>query len=103
MLAVFFKNPEISTTQFEALKEKNPNIVGYPTAMGVKLAAGWLIEQCGWKGQRQGAVGVHERQALVLVNYGGGKGGDIQRLSQEIQKSVMDKWGVRLEAEVNFW
>lgn len=99
----FFKNPEISTTQFEALKEKNPNIVGYPTAMGVKLAAGWLIEQCGWKGQRQGAVGVHERQALVLVNYGDGKGEDIQHLSQEIQKSVMDKWGVRLEAEVNFW
>lgn len=99
----FFKNPEIPTAQFQQLKDVFPNIVGYPTANGVKLAAGWLIEQSGWKGQRFGEVGVHERQALVLVNYGKGIGDDIKQLSQNIQASVKDKFGVALEAEVNFW
>jgi UDP-N-acetylmuramate dehydrogenase len=97
----FFKNPEISQTQFDALKIAFPNIVGYPTEKGVKVAAGWLIEQCGWKGKRVGEVGVHERQALVLVNYGKGKGLEIKQLAQDIQKSILEKFGIALAAEVN--
>ena len=97
----FFKNPEILQTQFDALKNTFPNIVGYPTASGVKIAAGWLIEQCGWKGKRFGNVGVHERQALVLVNYGNGKGLEIKALAQKIQASVLEKFGIELVAEVN--
>jgi UDP-N-acetylmuramate dehydrogenase len=97
----FFKNPEISQTQFEALKKDYPNIVGYPTDKGVKVAAGWLIEQCGWKGKRFGNVGVHERQALVLVNYGKGTGLEIKELAQKIQASVLNTFSIELMAEVN--
>jgi UDP-N-acetylmuramate dehydrogenase len=97
----FFKNPEIPQTQFDALKNAHPNIVGYPTEKGVKVAAGWLIEQCGWKGKRVGEVGVHERQALVLVNYGNGKGLEIKQLAQDIQNSILEKFGIGLSAEVN--
>jgi UDP-N-acetylmuramate dehydrogenase len=97
----FFKNPEISQIQFDALKNAHPNIVGYPTEKGVKVAAGWLIEQCGWKGKRTGDVGVHERQALVLVNYGKGKGLEIKQLAQNIQNSILEKFGIALSAEVN--
>jgi UDP-N-acetylmuramate dehydrogenase len=97
----FFKNPEISQPQFDALKNTFPNIVGYPTAKGVKVAAGWLIEQCGWKGKRTGEVGVHEQQALVLVNYGKGKGLEIKQLAQDIQNSILEKFGIALSAEVN--
>jgi UDP-N-acetylmuramate dehydrogenase len=67
----------------------------------VKVAAGWLIEAAGWKGKRVGDVGVHERQALVLVNYGGGTGEDIKALAGQIQKSVFKKFGIELVAEVN--
>ena len=98
----FFKNPEISLTQLEILKEKFPNIVSYPMPNGAKLAAGWLIEQCGWRGVRKNNIGVHERQALVIVNYGDGTGSDIKKLSAAIQKSVFKKFGVALSAEVNF-
>ncbi len=99
----FFKNPTIPKTEFDVLKTKFPNIVGYPNDReGVKVAAGWLIEQCGWKGKRFGNVGVHERQALVLVNYGEGKGLEIKDLSQQIQASVFEKFQIRLMAEVNF-
>ncbi|MBL7814266.1 MAG: UDP-N-acetylmuramate dehydrogenase [Saprospiraceae bacterium] len=99
----FFKNPTIPKAQFEVLKEKHPNIIGYPNNTdGVKVAAGWLIEQCGWKGKKQGHVGVHERQALVLVNYGGGKGLEIKALAQKIQTSVLEKFGIELTPEVNF-
>jgi UDP-N-acetylmuramate dehydrogenase len=97
----FFKNPEIPQPQFDALKIAYPNIVGYPTENGVKVAAGWLIEQCGWKGKRRGEVGVHERQALVLVNYGKGKGLEIKQLAQDIQNSILEKFGIELSAEVN--
>ncbi|GLU50981.1 UDP-N-acetylmuramate dehydrogenase [Dyadobacter frigoris] len=99
----FFKNPEISSEQFDKLKSDFPTVPGYPTIPGfVKVPAGWLIEQAGWKGYRDGEIGVHARQALVLVNYGGGSGAEIRALSEKIQKSVKEKFGVSLSAEVNF-
>lgn len=98
----FFKNPTIPKAQFDELKASYPSIPGYPSAEGVKVAAGWLIEQTGWKGKRIGEVGVHAKQALVLVNYGGGTGEEIKKLSEQIQASVYDKFGVQLQAEVNF-
>lgn len=98
----FFKNPEIAKTQFENLKTAYPNIVGYVLEnSNVKLAAGWLIEQCGWKGYRKGDAGCHAKQALVLVNYGNAKGNEIFSLSGEIIQSVKEKFGVDLEREVN--
>ena len=98
----FFKNPTIPNAQFDELKASYQSIPGYPSAEGVKVAAGWLIEQTGWKGKRIGKVGVHAKQALVLVNYGGGSGEEIKKLSEQIQASVYDKFGVQLQAEVNF-
>jgi UDP-N-acetylmuramate dehydrogenase len=98
----FFKNPEISAAQFETLKRTHTNIVGYPLPDGqVKLAAGWLIEQCGWKGVRRGDAGCHAKQALVLVNYGNATGTEIYNLSEEILLSVQEKFNVLLEREVN--
>jgi UDP-N-acetylmuramate dehydrogenase len=98
----FFKNPEIQNSKFKNLKEQYPNIIGYDLPNGnVKLAAGWLIEQCGWKGYRKGDAGCHEKQALVLVNYGNAKGTEIYNLSEEILKTVKEKFGVGLEREVN--
>lgn len=99
----FFKNPEITEEQFNQLKTNFPDVPGYPTMPGfVKVPAGWLIERAGWKGYREGNIGVHARQALVLVNYGGGTGAEIKALSEKIQQSVEDKYGIRLSAEVNF-
>jgi UDP-N-acetylmuramate dehydrogenase len=98
----FFKNPSVSKEQFQLLHASFPDIVGYQNADGsVKLAAGWLIEQCGWKGFRRGDAGCHARQALVLVNYGSASGQEIYRLSEEIVQSVKAKFGVALEREVN--
>ena len=98
----FFKNPEISIEQFQTLKSKFENIVGYDLENGnVKLAAGWLIEQCGWKGKVVGDAGVHKLQALVLVNYGNASGSEIFKLSEEIIQSVKEKFHVDLEREVN--
>jgi UDP-N-acetylmuramate dehydrogenase len=98
----FFKNPTITAETFARLQQRFPRIVGYTTVSGdVKLAAGWLIEQCGWKGYRRGDAGVHARQALVLVNYGNAAGREIYTLSEEILRSVKDKFGVELEREVN--
>lgn len=102
----FFKNPVVDSTKFEALKQEYPDIVGYevlpPTGEGlIKLAAGWLIEKAGWKGKTFGNYGVHQDHSLVLVNYGGASGKDIYLLSEEIQQSVVAKFGVELEREVN--
>ena len=98
----FFKNPTVSHSKFESLKEKFPNIVGYDVHNGdVKLAAGWMIEQCGWKGFRKGDAGCYDKQALVLVNYGKAVGNDIYNLSDDILHSVKDKFHVLLEREVN--
>jgi len=98
----FFKNPEVTNGKYEELRSKFPNIIAYPLAKGtVKLAAGWMIEQCGWKGYRKGDAGCHAQQALVLVNYGNAKGKEIYDLSEEILQSVNEKFGVVLEREVN--
>ena len=98
----FFKNPAVAKEKFLALSEKFPGIVGYENPDGsMKLAAGWLIEQCGWKGYRENDAGVHARQALVLVNYGQAKGSDIFALSEKILQSVREKFDVVLEREVN--
>lgn len=104
----FFKNPFINVSEFEKLNDLFPGIVSYPVEdkenhriTGYKLAAGWLIEKCGWKGYRDGDVGVHKDQALVLVNYGRATGIDILTLSERIRNSVMEKFGVSLEREVN--
>lgn len=98
----FFKNPEISFAQFEALKRAYPTIVGYPLGTDtIKLAAGWLIEKAGWKGFRKEHAGVHHQQALVLVNFGGATGKEIYDLSEEILRSVKNMFHVELEREVN--
>jgi len=101
----FFKNPSVPVEVFDALKNTYPNIPGYPSTQPgfVKTAAGWLIEQCGWKGFRRHDYGVHKNQALVLVNYGGASGKDIYDLSSEIVRSVHEKFGVELEREVNIY
>jgi len=98
----FFKNPQIPKSKFLRLKEKYPDIIGYENPDGtMKLAAGWMIEQCGWKGFRKGDAGCHAKQALVLVNYGNASGKEIFNLSEDITKSVNKKFGVQLEREVN--
>jgi len=98
----FFKNPSVSKKKFSNLQNEFKNIVGYENSDGtIKLAAGWLIEQCGWKGFRKGDAGCYEKQALVLVNYGRATGKDIYDLSEEIRQSVMTRFGVELEREVN--
>ena len=98
----FFKNPSIAKEKYERLKVDFPGIIGYPNNDGsVKLAAGWLIEQCGWKGFREGDAGVHVNQALVLVNYNNAKGDEIYELSEQIVLSVKSRFDVTLEREVN--
>ncbi len=98
----FFKNPSVSANEFQQMKSKFENIVGYENVNGtVKIAAGWLIEQCGWKGYRKGDAGCHAKQALVLVNYGYAHGNEIYNLSEEILQSVKEKFGIALEREVN--
>lgn len=99
----FFKNPEIPKVQYEDLKAQFEHIPSYPMdETTVKVPAGWLIEQAGWKGFRDGQIGVHARQALVIVNYGGGTGEQIKALSTKIQASVLEKFGISLSTEVNF-
>ena len=98
----FFKNPIIESKLAEQLLATYPNMPHYPAPDDqTKLAAGWLIEQCGWKGFRRGDAGVHEKQALVLVNYGNATGKEIYQLSEEIKQSVKEKFGVELALEVN--
>jgi UDP-N-acetylmuramate dehydrogenase len=98
----FFQNPIVSTEQCEQLSKQFPNLVSYPDSNDTrKLAAGWLIDQCGFKGKRVGPVGVYEKQALVLVNHGGGTSTDILNLAKSIQEEVLEKFGVQLEIEPN--
>lgn len=99
----FFKNPVVPTSIYEELKSKHPNIPGYAAGENTKLAAGWLIEQCGWKGKVVGNTGSHAKQALVLVNYGNATGVEIFELSAQIMQSVYDTFGVQLEREVNVY
>jgi UDP-N-acetylmuramate dehydrogenase len=97
----FFKNPIVEMSIAESLRKKYPQMPCYlDSSGGIKLAAGWLIEQCGWKGKRIGDAGVHDRQALVLVNYGDASGKEIFDLSEEIRKSVWYRFEVELEREV---
>lgn len=97
----FFKNPVISNIELEGLQALYPNIPYYPVEEGMKIPAGWLIEQCGWKGFREGAVGCYHKQALVLVHFGGGQPADLIDLARRIRTSVQDRFSVHLEAEVN--
>lgn len=98
----FFKNPEISREEFISLRLKFPDIIGYELPEGkYKLAAGWLIEKAGWKGFRQGDAGIHQNQALVLVNYGSATGEEINMLADRVLRSVKETFDVQLEKEVN--
>ncbi|MFK7756826.1 MAG: UDP-N-acetylmuramate dehydrogenase [Flavobacteriales bacterium] len=98
----FFKNPVVPLALAEALKNEHPTLAAYPVdEHSAKLAAGWLIDQAGWKGKTFGNYGVHPKQALVLVNYGGATGQNIYDLSTEILLDVKQKYGVDLEREVN--
>jgi UDP-N-acetylmuramate dehydrogenase len=98
----FFKNPVITEKQLETIWHQHKNVPFYDLDNGLfKLAAGWLIEKAGWKGRRLGDAGVHEKQALVLVNYGKATGREILDLANRIKDSVLEKFGVQLEFEVN--
>jgi UDP-N-acetylmuramate dehydrogenase len=98
----FFKNPVVDQHTYLRILENFPDLVSYPAGVqNRKLAAGWLIEKAGWKGFRRGDAGVHEKQALVLVNYGNARGEDILRLSADIMEDIQQKFGVLLEREVN--
>ena len=99
----FFKNPVVDNAKFEALKAAHPDIPGHASGNRTKLAAGWLIEKCGWKGKVVGNTGSHAQQALVLVNYGEARGVEILDLSEQIMRSVDDNFGVELEREVNVY
>ncbi|MBA4214888.1 MAG: UDP-N-acetylenolpyruvoylglucosamine reductase [Polaromonas sp.] len=96
----FFKNPTVSREQCADIIAREPKVVHYPMADGsIKLAAGWLIDACGWKGKGVGSAGVYERQALVLVNRGGATGGEVMTLAKAIQTSVYERFGILLETE----
>ncbi|MCG8609317.1 MAG: UDP-N-acetylmuramate dehydrogenase [Pseudomonadales bacterium] len=95
----FFKNPVIEVSHFERLHHEYPSMPHYPAQKGVKVAAGWLIDQLGWKGYRNALVGIHEQQALVLINHGGGRGADILALAQQVADSVFKQFEIQLEIE----
>jgi UDP-N-acetylmuramate dehydrogenase len=98
----FFKNPVVNAEIFKDLKHRHPGIPGFELPEGkVKIPAGWLIDQCGWKGKRQGNCGVHEQHALVLVNYGNATGAEILYLADRIKESVMHRFELSLAPEVN--
>lgn len=98
----FFKNPIISRQKYHQLRSDYPDMPVYPVNdNNLKVAAGWLIEKCGWKGKNRGDYGVYDKQSLVLVNYGNASGNEIFQLSEDIIQSVKDKFGIELEREVN--
>ena len=98
----FFKNPVVGAAAAERLLAEYPDMPHYPAPEGrVKLAAGWLIDRAGMKGSRKGAVGVHERRALVLVNHGGATGGEVIAFAHEVQEQVREKFGIEIDTEVN--
>lgn len=97
----FFQNPVVDTEVFLSLKGQYPDMPSYPQDRGVKIPAGWLIDRCGWKGYKENHVGVWDKQALVLVHYGGGSPDEIIELMKKIQESVKDKFGISLIPEVN--
>ena len=99
----FFKNPVVGISFFEHLHKCYPDVVAYPSGNEMKLAAGWLIEQAGWKGFHEGSVGCYDKQALVLVNFGGATGVEILALAKRIQESVLIKFDIRLDFEVNIF
>ncbi len=100
----FFKNPEVDMKKYFGLKNIFPDLVGYKIENGnYKIAAGWLIENCGWKGKRIGNTGAHSAQSLVLVNYGNATGEEILKLADEINNSVLEKFGLTLQKEVNIY
>ncbi|OGT90689.1 MAG: UDP-N-acetylenolpyruvoylglucosamine reductase [Gammaproteobacteria bacterium RIFOXYA12_FULL_61_12] len=96
----FFKNPMVSAEQWQTLKAANPAMPGWPQPDGgVKTSAGWLIDQCGWKGRREGDAGTYSKHALVLVNHGNATGAEVWRFAQGIIASVQERFGIRLEPE----
>jgi UDP-N-acetylmuramate dehydrogenase len=98
----FFKNPSIQADLMDSIKKDFPSLPSYPSGDGlVKIPAAWLIEQCGWKGKTFDNIGVHQHQALVLVNYGGGDGEKIWELAMKIKESVKEKFSISLQPEVN--
>src|SRR5690606_35308010 len=100
----FFKNPLVEARVRDALLAQHPGLVSYRQPDGrYKLAAGWLIDQCGWKGRQLGAAGVHDRQALVLVNKGGANAVDILALAAAVQRDVAARYQVDLEPEPIVW
>lgn len=98
----FFKNPVVKETKAKKLKTEHPDMPTYPALNGIKLSAGWLIEQCGWKGKKVGNVGMYKEQSLIMVNYGGAKAEELITLSSAIQESVKSTFDVKIEPEVNF-
>ncbi len=97
----FFKNPVVNQSVFNALLAKYPNMPHYDAENGVKIPAGWMIDQCGWKGKSLGNAGVYEKQALVLINKGNASGNDILELCKAIQNDVKERFGIVIEPEVN--
>lgn len=95
----FFKNPIVPLATWQSLKQRYPEMAGYPGDDSAKVAAAWLIDQCGWKGYRNGKVGVHNRQALVLVNHSNGSGQDVLALANRIRDDVESRFGIVLEME----